>query len=70
MNFNRSVPVSDVLTSLKDAALQDKFRVFKVDTASLKPVSLPNGGSETTAQGTYIYFVINFSATKTILKLL
>ena len=60
MNFNQSVVVSDVLTSLKDAARQDKFGVFKVDPASIKQVSLPNGGSDSTTQGTYIYFVINF----------
>ena len=52
--------VTDVLASLKDAARQDKFGVFKVDPASIKQVSLPNGGSYSTAQGTYIYFVINF----------
>ena len=53
MYFNQSVDVSDVLTSLKDAAGQDKFGVFKVDPGSLKQVSLPN------IQGTciFIYFL-------------
>ena len=51
MYFNQRVAVSDVLTSLKDAAVQDKFGVFKVDPGSIKQVSLPN------IQGICIYFL-------------
>ncbi|PFX15676.1 Titin [Stylophora pistillata] len=42
MYFNQSVATSTVLTSLKNAAKQNKFGVFKVDPASIKQVSLPN----------------------------
>ncbi|XP_022792750.1 proto-oncogene tyrosine-protein kinase receptor Ret-like [Stylophora pistillata] len=45
MYFNQRVAVNEVLTSLRDAALQDKFGVFRVDPGSIKQISSP------TAQG-------------------
>ena len=56
MYFNQRVDVSDVLTSLKDAARQEKFGVFKVDSDSIKQVSSP------TVQGRYTTFVIMLRA--------
>ncbi|XP_022796406.1 uncharacterized protein LOC111334856 [Stylophora pistillata] len=41
MYFNESVAISAVLTSLKNAAEQNKFGVFSVNSASIKQVSLP-----------------------------
>ncbi|XP_022809179.1 ephrin type-B receptor 3-like [Stylophora pistillata] len=41
MYFNESVAISAVLTSLKIAAEQKKFGVFRVDPASIKQVSSP-----------------------------
>lgn len=41
MYFNESVATSTVLTSLKNAAEQNKFGVFRVDPASIKQVSSP-----------------------------
>ena len=52
MKFNQSVIVSDVLTSLSDAARQDKFGAFKVDPDSIKRV-LPTDGLESTTEGKY-----------------
>ena len=53
MKFNQSVIVSDVLTSLSDAARQDKFGVFKVDPGSIKEVLIPTDGLESSTQGKY-----------------
>ena len=53
MKFNQSVIVSDVLTSLSDAARQDKFGVFKVDPGSIKQVLIPTDGLESSTQGKY-----------------
>ncbi|KAJ7376167.1 hypothetical protein OS493_036548, partial [Desmophyllum pertusum] len=39
MNFNQSVDVSEVLTVLKDAAQQNKFGEYKVDSNSIKQIS-------------------------------
>ena len=53
MKFNQSVIVSDVLTSLSNAARQDKFGVFKVDPGSIKQVLIPTDGLESSTQGKY-----------------
>ena len=53
MKFNQSVIVSDVLTSLSDAARQDKFGVFKVDPGSIKEVLIPTDGLESSTKGKY-----------------
>ena len=53
MKFNQSVIVSDVLTSLSDAARQDKFGVFEVDPGSIKEVLIPADGLESSTQGKY-----------------
>ena len=53
MKFNQSVIVSDVLTSLSDAARQNKFGVFKVDPGSIKEVLIPTDGLESSTQGKY-----------------
>ena len=53
MKFNQSVIVSDVLTSLSDAARQDKFGVFKVDPGSIKEVLIRTDGLESSTQGKY-----------------
>lgn len=49
MYFNQRVAVTEVLTSLRDAALQDKFGVFRVDPGSIKQISSP------TAQGMWLH---------------
>nr|XP_058965164.1 tyrosine kinase receptor Cad96Ca-like [Pocillopora verrucosa] len=51
MRFNRSVVVSNLLTVLFDAAMEDKFGGFKVDPESIKQVFIPTDGSESTTKG-------------------
>ena len=53
MRFNHSVVVSNVLIVLSDAARQDKFRGFKVNPDSIKQVSIPTDGSESTTKGKF-----------------
>ena len=53
VRFNQSVVVSNVLTFLSDAAMQDKFGVFKVDPDSIKQVLILKDGLESTTQGKY-----------------
>ena len=53
MRFNQSVLVSNVLTLLSDAARQDQFGGFKVNPDSIKLVSIPTDGSESTTKGKY-----------------
>ena len=53
MRFNHSVVVSNVLIVLSDAARQDKFRGFKVNPDSIKQVSIPTDGAESTKKGKF-----------------
>ena len=53
MRFNRSVVVSNLLTVLFDAAMQDKFGGFKVDPESIKQVFIAADGSESTTKGKF-----------------
>ena len=53
MRFNQSVLVSNVLTLLSDAARQDQFGGFKVNSDSIELVSIPTDGSESTTKGKY-----------------
>ena len=53
MKFNQSVIVNNVLTFLSNAARQDKFGAFKVDSVSIKQVLPPTDGLESTTQGKY-----------------
>ena len=53
MKFNQSVIVDNVLTFLSDAARQDKFGAFKVDSVSIQQVLPPTDGLESTTQGKY-----------------
>ena len=51
MWFNQSVVVSKVLTGLSDAARQDKG--LKVNPDSIKQLSIPTDGSESTIKGKF-----------------
>ena len=53
MRFNRSVVVSNLLTVLFDAAMEDKFGGFKVDPESIKQVFIATDGSESTTKGKF-----------------
>ena len=54
MWFNQSVVVSKVLTVLSDAARQDKFGGLKVNPDSIKQLSIPTDGSESTTKGKFL----------------
>ena len=53
MRFNRSVVVSNLLTVLFDAAMEDKFGGFKVDPESIKQVFIATDSSESTTKGKF-----------------
>ena len=59
MRFNHSVVVRNVLIVLSDAARQDKFRGFKVNPDSIKQVSIPTDGAESTKKVNFTKKLLN-----------